>query len=1251
MMATDCTGPHIRPAGTKRRFCPDGFSSHTSFTLKKNLSLVEMDMFSLSSAPLGEKAGLDTKCSEDVKVARSLRRRPWINYAMFDVSSEEESQKKPTKLKQLSLTPLKKGVIRGCPNCNNCQKVIARWDPENARRQVISEAPVFYPNEEEFKDPLKYIASIRQTAESYGICRIVPPPFWKPPCILKQKHIWENAKFATRIQQLDKLQNRKPMKKRSRNIGHIKKRKKRCLKMGISCSPSDTSSADIHESFDESEIFGFLPGPEFTLESFQKYADDFIGQYFGMNDTIPMSSLSNSEDKHGKGPSVDDIEGEYWRMVENPTEEIEVLYGADLETGTFSSGFPKGSTDYGDSEPDVYVKSGWNLNNLPRLAGSLLSFEQTDISGVLVPWLYIGMCFSSFCWHVEDHHLYSLNYMHMGAPKLWYSVPGNHALKLEAAMKKHLPGLFKEQPDLLHKLVTQFSPMILKLEGVPVYRCVQQSGEFVLTFPRAYHSGFNCGFNCAEAVNVAPIDWLPHGQSAVELYCQQFRKTSLSHDKLLLGAAREAVRALWELHILGRDTPHNLQWSAVCGKDAILTMALKTRIDLEHRRRKFFCSPSQVRKMDVSFDATNERECVICFYDLHLSAVGCECSPETFACLDHAKQLCSCDWSTRFFLFRYELSELNLCMEALGGKLNAIHRWANLDLRLSLSSYVKKEEKFQGSEKTCALLCKPSLREMELKKHMPLDDASVQGPASVSVLRIETNKLLMQPACLGTTEVKDRRTPNKVEELTFKRETFVFEEDKARIYDMTELGKVISDDGQVFAATEVQAPCNDFKPIMQNVHGNDGPSVSKSITESFSVFQSRSEDTPCAQFPESSSILLQQSIFSPAANNTTLKILEKENSRPATFHGGTICLNDDGDDDDSDQMEKGHNLQVGVEVEGPTTHLANSGGSRNCIHHLLSDPHRVPSNLKKDELPLSDSSSTIMEHDSCMQFIVSSTESSVKPNLGRNCESGPQIAKVVRNLNCEVEPLDFGLVVPGKAWCNKYAIFPKGFRSRVRYLSVIDPTQGSHYISEILDVGISVPFFRVTLEDCPSEVFMCVSAINCWDMVRDKVNQKIVSQHRQGKLNLPPLHPPGSIDGFDMFGFSTPFIVQQKIEALDPNHLCLEYWNCQPTKQKPVKVPPGSSTKDNQGSTKVVPREGPIIKNSLEAVECILKGIFKKANREELRALQEALSNENACLNKDIVIKFLKEEIQESQNGKFGDIHLCPPDEYLDMKK
>lgn len=62
----------------------------------------------------------------------------------------------------------------------------------------------------------------------------------------------------------------------------------------------------------------------------------------------------------------------------------------------------------------------------------------------------------SFMWleqHVEDHHLYSLNYMHWGEPKIWYGVPGSHASALEGAMRKELPDLFEEQPDLLNELV------------------------------------------------------------------------------------------------------------------------------------------------------------------------------------------------------------------------------------------------------------------------------------------------------------------------------------------------------------------------------------------------------------------------------------------------------------------------------------------------------------------------------------------------------------------------------------------------------------------------------------------------------------------------------------------------------------------------------------------------------------------------------------------------------------------------------
>lgn len=48
----------------------------------------------------------------------------------------------------------------------------------------------------------------------------------------------------------------------------------------------------------------------------------------------------------------------------------------------------------------------------------------------------------------------------------------------------------------------------------------QSAGEFVVLNAGAYHSGFNLGFNCAEAVNFATSDWLAKGRVATRCTCQ-----------------------------------------------------------------------------------------------------------------------------------------------------------------------------------------------------------------------------------------------------------------------------------------------------------------------------------------------------------------------------------------------------------------------------------------------------------------------------------------------------------------------------------------------------------------------------------------------------------------------------------------------------------------------------------------------------------------------------------------------------------
>ena len=48
----------------------------------------------------------------------------------------------------------------------------------------------------------------------------------------------------------------------------------------------------------------------------------------------------------------------------------------------------------------------------------------------------------------------------------------------------------------------------------------QREGEFVVTFPRAYHFGFNLGLNCAESTNFALPSWVPAGLAASRCACK-----------------------------------------------------------------------------------------------------------------------------------------------------------------------------------------------------------------------------------------------------------------------------------------------------------------------------------------------------------------------------------------------------------------------------------------------------------------------------------------------------------------------------------------------------------------------------------------------------------------------------------------------------------------------------------------------------------------------------------------------------------
>lgn len=177
---------------------------------------------------------------------------------------------------------------------------------------------------QEFSDTLKYIASVRLKSEEYGICRIVPPPSWKPPCLVKENDIWKSSKFVTQIQQIDGLQNQYFSSKAAKIYDNVNSKRRRSLNTGLQNGVGGNGCTMNPDEARCTEGFESERGPEFTLETFKKYADDFKEQYFctkNIDMTVDENPLVFK--KQGE-PSLENIEGEYRRIIENPTEEIEV---------------------------------------------------------------------------------------------------------------------------------------------------------------------------------------------------------------------------------------------------------------------------------------------------------------------------------------------------------------------------------------------------------------------------------------------------------------------------------------------------------------------------------------------------------------------------------------------------------------------------------------------------------------------------------------------------------------------------------------------------------------------------------------------------------------------------------------------------------------------------------------------------------------------------------------------------------------
>lgn len=225
-----------------------------------------------------------------------------------------------------------------------------------------------------------------------------------------------------------------------------------------------------------------------------------------------------------------------------------------------------------------------------------------------------------------------------------------------------------------------------------VYRTNQCAGEFVVTFPRAYHSGFNQGYNFAEAVNFCTADWvkaikktnyilekffftfqhdhfffffshvpqLPMGRQCVAHYRRLHRYCVFSHEELLCKMAADPESLDVELaaavfkemgHMMDEETKLRQVVQEMARRiivqtfDTIEIIYFQTRAGAEvlHFKLSLHLQGVLSSEQEVfELMPDDERQCYKCKTTCFLSALTCSCSPERLVCLHHAADLCDC---------------------------------------------------------------------------------------------------------------------------------------------------------------------------------------------------------------------------------------------------------------------------------------------------------------------------------------------------------------------------------------------------------------------------------------------------------------------------------------------------------------------------------------------------------------------------------------------------------------------------------
>lgn len=225
------------------------------------------------------------------------------------------------------------------------------------------------------------------------------------------------------------------------------------------------------------------------------------------------------------------------------------------------------------------------------------------------------MVFSACCWYRDPHRLPWIEYLHTGGNKIWYGIPDSMSEKFHKTFMKIAPSYCLNKSLWLPSDTAMVPPNLLLENGVSLCRTVQEPGQFIVIFPKAFTSSISTGYVVSESVYFAPSYWLSTAENAFEELKTNCESSMFSFDRLLINIAND-VRS--NVEVLKQIIPLT---NKLCEKEQAERLKLIELGIKENEKLPLPDGPGGKKRKKFK-ENEGDYECEVCSKPLFLSLVS-----------------------------------------------------------------------------------------------------------------------------------------------------------------------------------------------------------------------------------------------------------------------------------------------------------------------------------------------------------------------------------------------------------------------------------------------------------------------------------------------------------------------------------------------------------------------------------------------------------------------------------------------------